>query len=216
MSQDLGERGPATRGRRYVGSETLRLTRAREVLVLPAAEPLDLEGYVITGGPDFELERAGVCAGPRGENAHPDSAYLTPVYISDSYAREALSAHAQDFSKRVLPNRPRSLTQDDPLEFAISRIKISGLRGRDYRERPCGLRNALAELRDGSGNEAAWREVTRQREADEIEGLLLARSYGTVAQLFLFLAARGRIDVLEEVEKRSWSYQEVHSDGVLT
>ena len=58
--------------------------------------------------------------------------------------------------------------------------------------------------------------MTRQREADEIEGLLLARSYGTVAHLFLFLAARGRIEVLEEVERRSWSHQEVHSDGVLT
>jgi len=98
--------------------------------------------------------------------------------------------------------------------MAIHRLIADAFLGLDYRAHPCGLANALSELRGGDGSEAAWRELERQRVEDDVQGALLAAGYGITANLVLFVTGRSCVREFERVEEIERRREEVRSGGM--
>jgi hypothetical protein len=177
----------------------------------PALTNLKVDGWVVCDCGD--LDRAGDWLSCRNGAYCRNAAYLTPVYSSLERALEATSARAEKWAEAILPGQPGRLTQVDPLRLTVRRLEVPCFRGRDYRERPCGLMDAIGELRNGDGREAAWREILEQRDQDQIEGALLAGGYGTRGNLFLFRSARKRVTVLSIAKEFEWQDPRHRDDG---
>jgi hypothetical protein len=209
-----GQRGRTLEGRSRapIGARSsLHRTAGGKVLIRPPLRRQSVEGYVLLDNAD--LDRAGDCSGELGENTFPYCAYLTPVYSTPGYAREAAPAHAARLAERITPWRVRALTEREPISLTVCRIEVSRFLGRDYRRQSCGLSGALEELREGDGSGPAWRELRDQLEADRIDGALLQGGFGTNGQLFLFLAARERIRAIEVVDELDWRAGEAATAG---
>ena len=144
----------------------------------------------------------------QGEVLSPAPPTLTPVYTCQDYAEEALPARAERFARGVLPAQHRILTRREALRFQICSLTVAELYARDYRGKPCGLNDALLELRCGDGGGPAWRELRRQRAGEDVQGALLPGCFGTHGNLFMFVSAKLCIRELEVVEDLSWRREE--------
>jgi hypothetical protein len=212
----LGTAANALQAKPYCGPQpTLRRALDGQVRVRPPVRSLATRGFVICDAELIdrdtpELDRAGdwmKCV--RGECC-PGRAYLTPVYTSVEYALEAVPARAERYAKRVLPAQHRTITRGEPLRFEICSLLVEDFLGRDYTSAPCGLPDALRDLRHGSGGELAWLEMHRQRETERIEGALLPGGFGALGNLFLFLSAGRCIRELHVAEEIRWDREETY------
>lgn len=180
--------------------------RDRGAATAVALEPLTLEVFVVCDGPE-PYRASPTCNCPRGESC-PNRAYLTVLYANQAQAERAVDSHARALSRTILPNRERTLTSEDPLGVTVARLRLERMYGRDYRGAPCGIFNALASLREGTGEEPAWEELRTQRELEEAEGTVLAGPGATAGVLFLFVAAANGKLTLEPVKTVPWRYRD--------
>jgi hypothetical protein len=192
---------------------TISRTQDGEVLFKPPIRRLAVAGFVIChnapgDGELPELDRAGDWIRCKRGDSCPERAYLTPVYTCRDYAEEAVPARAERFARGVLSAQHRILTKREALSFKICSLAVEGLYARDYCRNPCGLDDALLELRFGDGGGPAWRELHRQRAGEDVQGALLPGGFGTHCNLFMFLSAKLCIHELNVVEQVGWQREE--------
>ena len=102
----------------------------------------------------------------------PHAAYLVELFPTVAAARQHARQRAERFAEEAISSRREKVLRSHRLY--VRWLESTEARGQDYRNGGCGIADAIEQLREGRGQEPAWREIKRQQIEEGADGALLA------------------------------------------